>query len=299
MSDAGFEGSQTALNRIVEDIPGIGGIIMMNDFRILATQPDAPLSTSRRGVERVDFLSSEAARRKISSWTALGTLYGSRQAVKGAVRDIRRRVKGCRIWSFSTREVRLLQGLFKALPNRFFPSLRRHLGSLVNALGTVEGVPITAFLRIAYALEKNPRPLDISAHPARDGQGILWYAPLLPFTPQAVRCYREIMGEVLARHGFDALLAVTSRSPRVLSATIPLLFDPSNPEEVGRARDCYRDLVSSGLRRGWPPYRLGVDYMDLIGAEEGSEQSELHQRLKAALDPNNVIAPGRYSGVRH
>lgn len=298
-SDEKFEASQTALNRIAEDIPGIGGIIMMNDFRILATQPDAPLATSRRGCERADYLKGEASRRKISSWTALGTLYGSRHAVQGAVRDIRRRVKGCRIWSFSTREIRLLQSLFKALPNRLFPSLRRHLGSLVNALGTVEGVPITAFLRIAYALEKNARPLDISAHPARDGQGILWYAPLLPFTPQAVRCYREIMGEVLARHGFDPLLAVTSRSPRVLSATIPLLFDPANPEEVARAKACYRDLVSSGLRRGWPPYRLGVDYMDLIGAEEGSEQSELHQRLKTALDPNNVIAPGRYSGGRH
>jgi len=298
-SDEKFEASQTALNRIVEDIPGIGGIIMMNDFRILATQPDAPLATSRRGTERADYLSSEAGRRKISSWTALGTLYGSRQAVNGAVRDIRRRVKGCRIWSFSTGEIRLLQSLFKILPNRLLPSLRRHLGSLVNALGTVEGVPITAFLRIAYALEQKARPLGVSAHPARDGQGILWYAPLLPFTPQSVRRYREIMGEVLARHGFDALLAVTSRSPRVLSATIPLLFDPASPEDVARAKACYRDLVTSGLRRGWPPYRLGVDYMDLIGAEEGSDQSELHQRLKAALDPNNVIAPGRYSSGRH
>lgn len=141
-SDEKFEASQTALNRIAEDIPGIGGIIMMNDFRILATQPDAPLATSRRGCERADHLKGEASRRKISSWTALGTLYGSRHAVQGAVRDIRRRVKGCRIWSFSTREIRLLQSLFKALPNRLFPSLRRHLGSLVNALGTVEGVPI-------------------------------------------------------------------------------------------------------------------------------------------------------------
>jgi FAD/FMN-containing dehydrogenase len=35
--------------------------------------------------------------------------------------------------------------------------------------------------------------------------------------------------------------------------------------------------------------------MDMIGAEEGSERAELQRRLKEALDPNNVIAPGRYS----
>jgi hypothetical protein len=270
---------------------------MMNDCRILATQSDAPLATSRRGDERADYLAEQAGRRKISRWTALGTLYGSRHSVKGAVRDIRRRVRGCRVWSFSTAEVRLLQGVFGLLPGNWFPSLRRHLGSLVNALGTVEGVPITAFLKIAYALDRNPRNLDVSANPARDGQGILWYAPLLPFTPQSVRRYREIMGEVLARHGFDPLLAVTSRSPRVLSATIPLLFDPADAGEVARAKRCYRDLVESGLRQGWPPYRLGIDYMDLIGTKAGSALGELHQRLKTALDPNNVISPGRYVGA--
>jgi hypothetical protein len=111
-----------------------------------------------------------------------------------------------------------------------------------------------------------------------------------------VRRYREIMGEVLARHGFDPLLAVTSRSPRVLSATIPLLFDPADASEVARAKRCYRDLVESGLRQGWPPYRLGIDYMDLIGTQAGSALGELHQRLKTALDPNNVISPGRYVG---
>lgn len=297
-SDARFEASQAALSGIAEEIPGIGGIIMMNDCRILATQPDAPLATTRRGSERAEYLAGEASRRKISKWTALGTLYGSQAAVRGAVRDIRRRVGGCRIWSFSTAQVRFLQAAFRLLPGSFFPSLRRHLGSLVNALGTVEGVPITAFLRIAYALEAAARPLDTAAHPARDGQGILWYAPLLPFSPQAVRRYREVMGEVLARHEFDPLLAVTSRSSRVLSATIPLLFDPAQPEAVRRAKACYRDLVQSGLRQGWPPYRLGIDYMELIGHAEGSAQAALHQHLKAALDPNGILAPGRYAASR-
>ena len=83
----------------------------------------------------------------------------------------------------------------------------------------------------------------------------------------------------------------------MLSATIPLLFDPALADDVRRAKACYKDLVESGLRMGWPPYRLGVDYMDLIAADEGSDQAELYRRLKTALDPNNIISPGRYSAV--
>jgi len=297
-SDAAFEAAQPTLSRLVEEIPGIGGVIMMNGQRILATQPDAPLATTRRGSERAAHLEAEVQRRRISCWTGLGTLYGSSRSVRGAVHDIRERLRACRVWSFRTGDVRRLQRIFRVLPGSWFPSLRRHLGALVNALGTVEGVPITAFLRIAYALEGTPRPLDVASNPARDGQGILWYAPLLPFTPQAVRRYREIIGEVLARHGFDPLLAVTSRSPRVLSATIPLLFDPAQADEVARARRCYRDLVDTGLRMGWPPYRLGVDYMDQIAVGEESGSAALVRGLKSLLDPNGVMAPGRYTVVR-
>lgn len=296
-SDAAFEAAQPALSRLVEDIPGIGGVITMNGQRILATQPDAPLATTRRGDERAMHLTAEVRRRRIACWTGLGTLYGARGAVRGAVRDIRGRLRGCRVWSFRTTDVRRLQRLFRWLPGNCFPGLRRHLGALANALGTVEGVPITAFLRIAYALESPPRQIDIAANPARDGQGILWYAPLLPFTSQAVRRYREIVGEVLARHGFDPLLAVTSRSPRVLSATVPLLFDPAAAGEVARARRCYRDLVETGLRMGWPPYRLGVDYMEQIAVGEESGTAAIVRGLKSLLDPNDVMAPGRYAAV--
>ena len=79
-----FINSQTELNKLTEDIPGIGGIIMMNDCRILSTQVDTPLASPLQGAERADFLRKLAKQRKISAWTGLGTLYGSRAAVAGS-----------------------------------------------------------------------------------------------------------------------------------------------------------------------------------------------------------------------
>ena len=295
-SNEDFERSMSELSRLVEDIPGIGGVIMMNNFRILSTQDDAPLASSLEGEIRRAYLCSEAKKRKIAAWTAVCTLYGSAMAVRGSVKDIRRRLKGCRIWSFSTRQVRALARVSKVMPKSWFPALRRSLNSLINALGTVEGRPITAFLKIAYALDKNDRILDETAHPARDGCGILWYAPLVPLSPKSVIRYQFVMSEVLAAHGFDNLLAVTTRTPRVLSATIPLIFDRNDKKEVARAQKCYRALVAAGLAEGWPPYRIGVDFMDMLGFEKQTYNSMLHAKLKAALDPNNIMSPGRYSG---
>ncbi len=297
-SDAHFVDSQPSLNLLSEDIPGIGGIIMMNNYRILSTQVDTPLASPLQGEGRSALLRKLAKERKISAWTGLGTLYGSEASVKGAVNDIRRRLKGVKVWSFSPEEIRLLQKFEQHLPRWGFAALRRHFGALVNTLGTVEGFPIVAFLKIAYALDPTAKKLDLSSHPAKDGAGILWYAPLVPFDSEQVERYRQVMSACLLQHGFDPLLAVTSRSPRVLSGTIPLLFDRKKPEDVARAKACYRHLVKVGLENGWPPYRLGVDFMDLIACPADSPSAQVQRQLKAALDENNVIASGRYEHAK-
>jgi FAD/FMN-containing dehydrogenase len=297
-SDAEFVNSQSSLNLLSEDIPGIGGIIMMNNCRILSTQVDTPLASPLQGDERAAFLRKLTKERKISAWTGLGTLYGSEASVKGAVRDIRRRLKGARVWSFSPEHIRQLQKFEQYLPHWGFAALRRHFGALVNTLGTVEGFPIVAFLKIAYALDPTAKKLDVTSHPAKDGAGILWYAPLVPFDAENVERYRHVMSACLLQHGFDPLLAVTSRSPRVLSGTIPLLFDRKKPEDVARAKACYRHLVKVGLENGWPPYRLGVDFMDLIACPADSPSAQVQRQLKNALDGNNVIASGRYEHAK-
>lgn len=293
-----FIASQAELNSLTEDIPGIGGIIMMNDCRILSTQIDSPLASPLVGDERQAFLNSLAKTRKISPWTGLGTLYGSQAAVAGAVRDIKRRLRHCRVRSFSPQHIRQLQRVINYLPRWGFPALRRHFGSLVNTLGTVEGFPIVAFLKIAYALDPCAKQLDVHSHPAKDGVGLLWYAPLVPFTATEVAHYCDLMRDCLLEHGFDPLLAVTSRSSRSLSATIPLLFDRKNPDDLARAKRCYRALVKLGLDNGWPPYRLGSEYMDMIACPSDSASAQLQQRLKKALDGNAVIAPGRYEHAK-
>jgi 4-cresol dehydrogenase (hydroxylating) len=292
-SDRHFLASQAALSRLTEELPLLGGIISMNGARVLSTQADAPLTSALQGAERLRHFDQLCRARRIAAWTGVGTLYGPRATLAGAVRDLRRRLPGVRVWAFTPAQIRWMQKLAGALPGAWFPARRRHLASLVSMLGTVEGRPIVAFLRIAYALDASRPVMDVARHPARDGRGILWFAPLVPLTETAVRRWAEVMTQTLVAFGFDPLLAVTTRSSRVHSGTIPLLFDKTEAG-IARARSCYRALLAAALQLGMPPYRIGTDFMDAVYPAADSASAALWRGLKAQLDPDDVIASGRY-----
>lgn len=290
-SGEAFFRSQTDLSRLTEELPLLGGIISMNGPRVLSTMDDAPLTSPLTGSERQRHLEQLCQAREIAPWTGVGTLYGPRKTVRAAISDIRRRLPLARVWAFTPGQIRWLQTLVSRLPARWFAAKRRHVGALLNMTGTVEGRPITAFLRIAYALEPKAPDMNLSRHPARDGQGILWFAPLVPLTESGVRGYTQTMARVLVEHGFDPLLAVTTRSTRVHSGTIPLLFRKT-PEGIERARTCYQALVDAGISAGMPPYRLGIDFMPSVWPR--GEMAQTWAAIQRALDPQGVIAPGRY-----
>ena len=68
---------------------------------------------------------------------------------------------------------------------------------------------------------------------------------------------------------------------------------------TARANDCYRALYEAGQKQGFLPYRLNIDAMSTLNTS-GSAFSRLASQLKAAVDPNFILAPGRYvPGIKH
>jgi 4-cresol dehydrogenase (hydroxylating) flavoprotein subunit len=55
---------------------------------------------------------------------------------------------------------------------------------------------------------------------------------------------------------------------------------------------CYEEFVSRCNRLGYYPYRLGIQSM--AGSKRPDAYSDLIRKLKRTLDPNGVLAPGRY-----
>ena len=97
-------------------------------------------------------------------------------------------------------------------------------------------------------------------------------------------------------YGLEPLITLTSVSDRCFLSSVPLLFDLSSRIETSAAQECLSALLDAGAERGFFPYRVGGNAMNwLMGREE--EHWQLVSKLKHAVDPKGIIAPGRYTPV--
>jgi 4-cresol dehydrogenase (hydroxylating) len=75
-----------------------------------------------------------------------------------------------------------------------------------------------------------------------------------------------------------------------------LYFHPEDEATVSRVWELYPRLVRAAAAEGFALYRAHLDFMD-VGAEQfdahDHAQLRFHERLKDALDPPGVLAPGK------
>ncbi len=235
----------------------------------------------------------------VGAWTLTGALYGPAAQVRLQARLLKRAVSGARarVIVLSERKLGWLERFAPAIErSRLLPGLSPKLRAARSLAGLLSGQPTSAFLRGSYWRRRDGIPSDLSevSNPAADGCGILWLTAVLPFRASDVKGLSVALEEVFARYGFDCLATLTMISERALVAIVTIAFDPSDPSEAERAKECYRTGLQRVLALGYPPYRVGIDAMDLLGQEREDEFWKATEALKRALDPDGIIAPGRY-----
>jgi 4-cresol dehydrogenase (hydroxylating) len=73
---------------------------------------------------------------------------------------------------------------------------------------------------------------------------------------------------------------------------ISISYDREVAGEDAQAMRCYEELARRCSEGGFYPYRLGIQSMPRVLGESGYKG--LIRRLKDAVDPNGILAPGRY-----
>jgi hypothetical protein len=294
--DALLEPAIERVRAVISRLPGtIGGINLMNRHRVLAMS--APYPKDRLGADGLipEPVIQELGRQyQIFPWTGFGTVYGTRRMVAAAQKEMKAALSGVasRLIFFSPGGALALSKIANWLPGSAGRRLASTSNTLAKALELVNGRPNETALPLAY-WRNSKLPQGASLDPSRDGCGLIWYAPLVPMRRQAVRTYANMVKRVTESHGIEPLITFTSISDKLFDSTVPLIFDRDDKGALTMATACYEALLKEGRESGFFPYRVGVGTMTTLSALQ-HESLSFHARLRQGLDPDNLLAPGRY-----
>jgi len=122
--------------------------------------------------------------------------------------------------------------------------------------------------------------------------GYLWYSPTMEANGQAVVKGLEIMKKTYNKYGFEAAMTTTMIEPHSVICATNGVFDKTNEDQRQRALNCYNALVQNMSEIGIETYRVGIAGMKKLRYPPGLEKFIIG--IKKEVDPNNIIAPGRY-----
>ena len=129
----------------------------------------------------------------------------------------------------------------------------------------------------------------------RGGGGSMWFAPVSQARGSETMKQMGLAKKVLNKYGIDyvGLFVIGWRD---MHHIIDILYDRTLPAEMEKARSCYSELLDDFAREGYGVYRTNIDFMDKVAKLYGPVKASVNHKIKKALDPNGILAPGK-SGI--
>lgn len=264
-----------------------------NDYKVVAGSSQYPWQ------EMGDRVPLDAAaitrireRLGIGRWNGSGGLYGTKAQVREAKRRLRRALKGNvdRLQFVDDRLLDLLKRFARPARRLVGWDVERTLDVLDPVYHLLKGVPTSTPLASTYWRKRTAPPA--SPDPDRDGCGLLWCSPVVPNTGHHLTEAARLATSIVLEHGFEPQMSISLATERSAICVITISYDRDVAGQDDAAQHCYRALTSALTAAGYPPYRLNVSGMDLIAGHPDYDATL--RALKTALDPKNILAPGRY-----
>ena len=237
-----------------------------------------------------DCLAQLRKRWDIGAWNGSGMLGGTARQVAACRHAVKRALgpKVSRLRFLNDTRLRIAERYL----GRFLP--REMIDLAASMHGLKKGVPSDRFLNSAYWRKKTPAPVDKDLD--RDGCGLIWVSPVIPMRVACVREAVDICTRTIHDHGFEPGMTLTLLNERALENVVSISYDRAVDGEDARAKNCANELLATLARSGYYPYRLATQEMHILDASTAAYR-RFEENLRNAIDPNDILAPGRYEAT--
>lgn len=126
----------------------------------------------------------------------------------------------------------------------------------------------------------------------RGGGGSMWFAPVSEVRGSECRKQASLAKRILHKYGLD-YVAEFIVAPRDMHHVIDVLYNRTDAEESQRADACFNELLDEFEKEGYAVYRVNTRFQERVAQSYGPVKRDVEHAIKRALDPNNILAPGR------
>ncbi len=273
----------------------LSGINILNGERVLSMSSDYPYEEILN-VGRDVTMKKIMKKFNITPWTCVGAIYGTKHISKAVKKELKKgfRPVATRLVFLDRTKINFVKSVYNKLPFKI-SSVTNFIEKVDSTLQILEGKPSRVALPLAYWKNKAKKydEKNMNPNPALDNCGLTWFTPLIPLKSKDICNYTEIVRRVCIKHNIEPLITITTLSEKVADSSVPILFDKNDPVDVENARICYLELFEECKANGYLPYRMAINNMHLATNEKTAYWSAV-ETIKKAIDPNNILSPGRY-----
>jgi 4-cresol dehydrogenase (hydroxylating) len=153
------------------------------------------------------------------------------------------------------------------------------------------GIPSLAQFALTARSPWNPAGSD----------GHLFFTPIIPKTGEAILKYQQVMWDELGKLGLPRQVGPFTPPNtwfyRAHACILVFLISRSDVEGNRKLREAFKHLIQVAAAHGWGEYRTPPMFQDAVRATYNFNDHALlrvTESLKDAIDPNGILAAGRY-----
>lgn len=288
-------------------------LTIANDYFVVSAAIDYPKDLAPDGYLDDQAMTTLRKAHRVVRWTAVAAIYGDRLTIRSKKRQIKKCLSpfgqlffiGDGLSDFVERVVNAVQAdppvsnLYTLAGSVMEKITGKHIKFFEMAPhihSHHKGIPSDCFIENSFfgdlaCMASYGKRDEINLAEHRKGK--IWFAPVVPMDGEQTLFVMNGCKAIFHQHKFDFASGLLLFNPRTVIAIAKITYLKEDPEQVQRAQDLFNALHAWCIEHGYQVYRTNVAHMEQVTECAPVFKSFLNE-IKEKVDPNNIIAPGKY-----